>query len=104
VKNTAADNPRFTRPMLWLWERGLARAPAWVPGPVRGVARRLLLRTRDNDTHLQASLEPLPDGVAALLAEESGRLQAVLGLDEPLWASTRTDGKPAATRGSARSA
>lgn len=90
VHNVTADKPRYTRLMLALWESGLLDPLTRLPGPLRRLGKRLLLR-RD-PTYLQHLAEadaPIPPQVAASVWEDVSRLEARLG--RALW-DRRQDG------------
>lgn len=82
--NVTAEKAQFSRPMLWLWEHGVIPKTARVPGPIRRIGKRILLRRNSSYAALmESSEEPLPDRVIRVLENESMQLEQWLGRD--LW-------------------
>lgn len=84
--NVTAAKARFTRPLLWLWQRGMVQRASALPRPVRRLGRALLLR-RDAayESRLVESTAPLPPEVTAPVWEDAARLERLLDRHEPLW-------------------
>lgn len=85
--NVTAAQPSYTRAMLWLWEAGhYRRLRHRLPGPVRRVARAVLLRdTQQDQVELCQRWEGLPTELTGSIVLDVRRLERWLGVSEPLW-------------------
>jgi hypothetical protein len=86
VHNVTGQKARFTRTMLWLWERGLISGLVRMPRPFRRFGKRLLLK-RDATylRRLDESGGPVPEELTTPVWEDVARLEEWMGRDLPLW-------------------
>ena len=83
--NVTEGKEKFTRPLLWLWERGLDRPLRRFPSPLRKWGRRMLLRADEGYRELLASSEEMvPEPVGITLREDVAKLEELLGVSA-LW-------------------
>lgn len=69
--NVSAEKRRFTRPLLWLWERGL-EPEKYLPSPVRRFGKAVLTRQAAIDRGPLATVdEPIPDFVLERLQADA---------------------------------
>lgn len=69
-ENATESKKAFTRPMLWLFNRGITDSPKWVPDSLRAATGRLL--TRDDQPYRRLI--------------ESSRCEVPVDLETELWA------------------
>ncbi len=84
-QNVTESKKSFTRPMLWLFERGITNGPKWIPSPVRAVTSRML--TRDDPKYrrlLDSSRCEIPAELETSLWADTAALESALGC-APLW-------------------
>lgn len=82
--NVTETKQQYTKPMLWLFERGITGAARLVPRPVRAVGKRLLTRQSSGyQTLLDSSRDQVPPAVADPLWDDAARLAEWLGADLP---------------------
>jgi Sulfotransferase domain len=84
--NVSDQKAGFTRPMLRLWESGLAGRAAKLPKPIRRLGKRLLMRHNGRyGGRVSGSLAPIPADLLEPLWDDGARLAAWLGRTPPLW-------------------
>jgi hypothetical protein len=86
VYNVTGEKAGFTRPMLWLWERGFHRPLTRAPRPLRRLGKRLLLRHDPDYAHLvEGSIRQVPAEIAEPVWRDVSLLERWLERDTPLW-------------------
>ncbi len=84
--NVSADQGLYRRPMRFLRPVAIQRRLAWIPAPLLRFAKGLLRgRGRDFEEMLEQSRAPIPAQFMQPIWEDIGRLEAWLGVTEPLW-------------------
>lgn len=73
--NVSEEKRQYTRPMLWLWEKGID-VPAATPRWLRDVAKRALTRDSTRTDLLQTSDGPLPASVLQTLEQDMSILKS----------------------------
>jgi hypothetical protein len=84
-ENATESKKAFTRPMLWLFDRGITGSPKWIPSPLRAVTGRLL--TRDDDPYrrlIESSRGDVPIDLETELWADLTRLEHTRQIP-PLW-------------------
>jgi hypothetical protein len=84
VYNVTSRKGRFTRPMLWMWERGLVRRADAVPRTLRALGRRVLIRETESRAFPTGPV-PMDDGLLIRIWSDITAFEGRLGLDGQLW-------------------
>lgn len=87
VHNSSTTKPAFTPAARWLWERGLLRAGAGAPRPLRRLARTALVRTSAEQRRLvqDALTQPVADASRESMSKDAAELCRDLGSRQPPW-------------------
>ena len=77
VHNTSANKERFTRPMLYMWERGWLKGMKWVPSILRRAGKRLVMRNDQQYRSLMRSSieDPVPAEILRILNQDWERFE-----------------------------
>ncbi len=81
VHNATADQVKAAWLMRWLRRRSWGRHVRRLPGPMRAAVKSLASGVANDD----APMPPLPDHVARVVWDDVAKLEAWLGLSDPLW-------------------
>lgn len=92
--NVSGEKAQFSRAMHWLWRRGAIPKSSRLPGSMRRVGKKILLRENATyDALMKSSHGPLPATVIETLEEDSLKLERWLGRE--LWKEPmRSIGEP----------
>lgn len=88
--NLGPKRDHFTRPMLWMWEKGLFRDIHAVPRPLRALGRRMLIRGTDRTAQRLAGADDVNEELFLPVWRDISRFEERLDLDGPLWSRTPT--------------
>lgn len=84
--NVTRHKRQFSPVTRRLWDAGHRHIPSWIPGPVRRVARALLIRdSLDYRSLLESSTEPIPTPIVEMIWQDIDHLQSWLAVDSPIW-------------------
>jgi hypothetical protein len=84
--NATAEKQQFRRATRLLWEMGTLSRFRNLPGPLRRLAKKLLLRPSPLATTPSMPVEKmLPEITTELIWDDVKRLERWLGVEEPMW-------------------
>jgi hypothetical protein len=88
--NVTSEKGRFTRPMLWIWKRGLLRKVDAVPRPLRTLGKRILIRGTGRRAQLLTAADDVDEELLLPIWNDTSTFEERLGLDGPLWDRSST--------------
>jgi hypothetical protein len=86
--NVTSKKGQFTRPMLWIWEKGLLRKVGAVPRPLRVLGKRILIRGTASEAQLLTAGDEVDEEFSLPIWNDISAFEERLGLEGPLWSRT----------------